>query len=75
MEDKCGESGFIKIIEKDEPETEKPDGITSIDCPKCDLNAKYVGKVTIGGAKYWEYRCVKDHETFVKDEQAIIRSK
>lgn len=72
MDSSCSASGSIELVEKDETVTEKPNGITSIDCPKCDLNAKYVGKVTIGGAKYWEYRCEKDHETFVKDEDVKV---
>ena len=72
MDSSCGASGSIELVEKDETVTEKPNGITTIDCPKCELNAKYVGKVTIGGAKYWEYRCEKDHETFVKDEDVKV---
>ncbi|MBR3998460.1 MAG: hypothetical protein IKI93_08980, partial [Clostridia bacterium] len=70
MESKCGASGSYDVLpDKDETtETEKPNGITTIECGRCDRIATYVGRETIGSKVYYEYRCEKKHETFVKAE-------
>lgn len=70
MESKCGASGSYDVVpDKDETtDTEKPNGVTTIECGNCDRIARYVGKETIGSKVYYEYRCEKKHETFVKAE-------
>ena len=74
MESKCGASGSYDVLpDKDETtETEKPNGITTIECGRCDRIATYVGRETIGSKVYYEYRCEKKHETFVKAEDVEI---
>lgn len=70
MESKCGASGSYDLsTDKDEtPETEKPNGVTTIECSKCNLIARYAGRIKLTSGVYYEYVCEKDHETFVKEE-------
>jgi len=69
LESKCGATGSYDVVpDKEEDETVVPDGIITIECSKCERIARYAGRVTIGGKVYYEYRCEKNHETFVKEE-------
>ena len=74
LEDGCGASGSYDVVVSPEtkPEPEKPDGITTIECGSCERIAKYAGRVKVGSKLYYEYRCEKNHETFVEVEEDKI---